>query len=750
MSEPQQQQQQQRVEQQQDPLGPLDRAHFAQELQELGLLEFAEEVNFSRLTEAPGDVGLASALARPGVGPSGPVGHNNPPPQPTQPIDIQQCHMKNQAAEVATAHAIQVLHLAKVSLHQLVNSYNPRAAGSGGTDGSSKRRKTSRGADVSGSRSGSKGLRHFSMKVCEKVEAKGRTTYNEVADELVGEMSKAEAANKNGQYDEKNIRRRVYDAINVLMAMDIIQKEKKEITWKGFPRLGNHSVEKLKADRLARIKEVEQKQLYLQDMIEQQKAMKKLLERSATRGANTTGTQLFLPFILVQAKPDATVEVKISEDMMDVQFDFYNSPFQIHDDSHVLKKMAEHQARQQQQQQQQQPFPNPLALHWPPPNGAAGMAAGLAAAAGLSPIPDPALAAQLAAAAAAQAQGNPLAYAYPAAAAAAYYQQHQQLLQQQHHHHQQHQQQQSDKQQMPAGQSAQPGQQQSGQGQQQSGQGQQSGQAGQAPSQQQQGQKQGQQQQEQQAQTQGQQSQQQQGQTQAQQQPPQQQAHAHQQQQQSAQTQQQQQGQTHAQRQTQQQQHLQQQQLQTLQALQALQHARATLPGLALPPLGAPLGPHAGSLSGGPSGSTAGGPSFGGPHHPASGPPQHLSQAPHLAGQLAACLPPGPGQLPPSLSFAGSLGTLPQHALTALPPTAAPHLLPLQHMPPAFAAVLAAAAPPQSAASGSAQPPAQAATAAGASAPAGGVGEVSGSMPALQHGMQMAGPGPATAFPLVA
>ena len=37
---------------------------------------------------------------------------------------------------------------------------------------------------------GGKGLRHFSMKVCEKVESKGTTTYNEVADELVAEFSK--------------------------------------------------------------------------------------------------------------------------------------------------------------------------------------------------------------------------------------------------------------------------------------------------------------------------------------------------------------------------------------------------------------------------------------------------------------------------------------------------------------------------------------------------------------------------------
>ena len=37
------------------------------------------------------------------------------------------------------------------------------------------------------------------------------------------------------QIDQKNIRRRVYDALNVLMAMNIISKEKKEIRWIGLP-----------------------------------------------------------------------------------------------------------------------------------------------------------------------------------------------------------------------------------------------------------------------------------------------------------------------------------------------------------------------------------------------------------------------------------------------------------------------------------------------------------------------------------
>jgi len=84
-----------------------------------------------------------------------------------------------------------------------------------------------------------KGLRLFSLKVCEKVEQKRRTTYNEVADEVVDEvcrgMIEIESTSKNISTEHKNIRRRVYDALNVLRAMGIISKEKKEIRWIGLP-----------------------------------------------------------------------------------------------------------------------------------------------------------------------------------------------------------------------------------------------------------------------------------------------------------------------------------------------------------------------------------------------------------------------------------------------------------------------------------------------------------------------------------
>ena len=51
------------------------------------------------------------------------------------------------------------------------------------------------------------------------------TVDNEKADELVKEFK----LDPSITFDEKNIRRRIYDALNVLMAMDIITRDKKNI-----------------------------------------------------------------------------------------------------------------------------------------------------------------------------------------------------------------------------------------------------------------------------------------------------------------------------------------------------------------------------------------------------------------------------------------------------------------------------------------------------------------------------------------
>ena len=56
------------------------------------------------------------------------------------------------------------------------------------------------------------------------------------------------------QNDEKNIRRRVYDALNVLMAMNIIKKQKKTILWVGLPQVGASTAQSEDTSELGRLR----------------------------------------------------------------------------------------------------------------------------------------------------------------------------------------------------------------------------------------------------------------------------------------------------------------------------------------------------------------------------------------------------------------------------------------------------------------------------------------------------------------
>lgn len=154
-----------------------------------------------------------------------------------------------------------------------------------------------------------KGLRHFAVRVCRKVEEKSVTTYNEVADELVIEekelkQQEVDTGGKNAAalqkkylasgslVDEKNIRRRVYDSLNVLMAMGIIEKDKKLISWKGLAmaRSGNETQESLTVLTALddRRKVLEAKRVIFEELEDQATSLASLIQR------NAQSTQLLL------------------------------------------------------------------------------------------------------------------------------------------------------------------------------------------------------------------------------------------------------------------------------------------------------------------------------------------------------------------------------------------------------------------------------------------------------------------------
>jgi len=255
------------------------------------------------------------------------------------------------------------------------------------------------------------------MMVCQKVEEKGTTTYNEVADELVSKVveerkkeqrelddqrarteetttgtttgSAHTTASKTpttttskgkgrqggkGKFDEKNIRRRVYDALNVLMAMEIITKKKKQITWNGLPTAAKQNLASMKQELHYRQQRLEYKRTSLRELLTQQVCFRNLVARNrayaakkeADRSGNGTTTEtaeesttsgsidvtpeapsapppselekIPLPFIVVNTNQSSVIQCDMSGDRTDVMFNF-SLPFELNDDNTILKNM---------------------------------------------------------------------------------------------------------------------------------------------------------------------------------------------------------------------------------------------------------------------------------------------------------------------------------------------------------------------------------------------------------------------------
>jgi len=196
-------------------------------------------------------------------------------------------------------------------------------------EGKKKRRSSTKSAN---GEKLSKGLRHFSMKVCQKVESKKATNYNEVAEELVKEF------NENGAVDHKNIRRRVYDALNVLMAMNIIAKDKKDIKWLGLPTNAKQDLDSLEADKQDRIERIRKKKASVEELTVQENSYRKLIERNIKPEFANTESKINLPFIIVNTRSTTVIECEVADDRTGYFFNF-SLPFEIHDDSEILKRL---------------------------------------------------------------------------------------------------------------------------------------------------------------------------------------------------------------------------------------------------------------------------------------------------------------------------------------------------------------------------------------------------------------------------
>ena len=184
-----------------------------------------------------------------------------------------------------------------------------------------------------------KGLRYYSQKVCEKVEQQKTTTYNHVADELVRELTNHPVA-QGKAFDEKNIRRRVYDAINVLVAIGVLIKDRKDIKWGGLPGGMSQKLRRREKEKEAIQLAIVKKRKKLEELLaftvgyknliarNQHNAYKSSLTVSAYFNPSSVGPndssisqRVALPFVVIHTRAQ-DVDCSMSPDRTKVRFKF--------------------------------------------------------------------------------------------------------------------------------------------------------------------------------------------------------------------------------------------------------------------------------------------------------------------------------------------------------------------------------------------------------------------------------------------
>lgn len=142
--------------------------------------------------------------------------------------------------------------------------------------------------DEKSGKRGSNGLRIISRRVVEIISQRHDTNFVEVAEVLVKEMRSRARNLKPSELakEEKNLKRRVYDALNVLIASNVIEKSKKRVVLlekqNGIAQLTRyHNKSNQILHRIKQIKDNRKKKLeQLQELISKNLAIKNIIERN--------------------------------------------------------------------------------------------------------------------------------------------------------------------------------------------------------------------------------------------------------------------------------------------------------------------------------------------------------------------------------------------------------------------------------------------------------------------------------------
>jgi hypothetical protein len=153
-----------------------------------------------------------------------------------------------------------------------------------------------------------RGLKFLTTKVKQIIYSKGFFSYKEVSDELVKELEISEGLDR--EKEEKNILRRVYDALNVLIASGVVVKRGKKYVWQRPTTSHDESVRKeIKKQR----KNIREKKEALKVVVDKYIALNQLLQRNKA-----------FPFLIIATEehPDNAVSMKSNSSRTELSVKF--------------------------------------------------------------------------------------------------------------------------------------------------------------------------------------------------------------------------------------------------------------------------------------------------------------------------------------------------------------------------------------------------------------------------------------------
>eukprot|EP00472_Partenskyella_glossopodia_P007696 CAMPEP_0197538904 /NCGR_PEP_ID=MMETSP1318-20131121/60960_1 /TAXON_ID=552666 /ORGANISM="Partenskyella glossopodia, Strain RCC365" /LENGTH=328 /DNA_ID=CAMNT_0043097451 /DNA_START=477 /DNA_END=1463 /DNA_ORIENTATION=- len=190
------------------------------------------------------------------------------------------------------------------------------------------------------------GLKNLSRKICETLSSMGSATQEDMISVLY--KSFVSGSDSSQHESEKSIRRRIYDTLNVLMALGMVRKSKQQIEWTGHcidQASQEHIENKINQikDQLSESKDnLVQKRKQLDEETLQYGRTKTLLDRNLKRikTGEVSEKRVCLPFLVVRAPQAGTVRIEFSENEHQVRVDFQEE-MEICNDYDVLTLMAQ-------------------------------------------------------------------------------------------------------------------------------------------------------------------------------------------------------------------------------------------------------------------------------------------------------------------------------------------------------------------------------------------------------------------------